>query len=292
MNTLPEAPVKYCGRLFTPAELDIIRQIISRCPTRRAISIQVCAALDWVRPDGQSKEMSARVALLRMERDGLLELPAPTHSYTASRRPVFTAASDPEPEFSAPCAGIGLTLSRVATPEESILWNELVERYHYLGYQPLPGAQVRYLVRSGERLLGALGFGAAAWKVAARDSFVGWTPDERKDRLHLVVNNARFLILPWVKVKNLASRILGLAARQVAHDWPDLYGYRPVLLETFVERDRFTGTCYRAANWKRVGCTRGRGKLDCHHRHAVPVKDVYLYPLDHRFRQALTGGIH
>jgi hypothetical protein len=117
MNTLPEAPVKYCGRLFTPAELDTIRQIISRCQTRRAISIQLCAALGWVRPDEQSKEMSARVALLRMERDGLLELPAPTHSYTASRKPVFTAASDPEPEFSASCSEISFTLHRVATPE-------------------------------------------------------------------------------------------------------------------------------------------------------------------------------
>jgi hypothetical protein len=180
-------------------------------------------------------------------------------------------------------------MSRVATSEESSLWNELIERYHYLGYHPLPGAQVRYLARDGERLLGALGFGAAAWKVAARDSLIGWTSDERKNRLHLVVNNARFLILPWIHVKNLASRILGLAARQVCSDWPELYCYQPVLLETFVERERFAGTCYKAANWLYAGQTRGRGKLDRYHRHNVPVKDVYLYPLDRRFRQLLTG---
>jgi len=179
-------------------------------------------------------------------------------------------------------------LYRVDTATDSRLWNELVARYHYLGYRPLPGAQIRYLVRHQERLLGALGFGAAAWKVAARDSFIGWTSDRRAARLHLVVCNARFLILPWIHVPNLASRVLSLAARQVCRDWPALYGYQPVLLETFVERQRFAGTCYKAANWLYTGQTKGRGKLDRYHRHSVPVKDVYLYPLNRNFRHILT----
>ena len=162
-------------------------------------------------------------------------------------------------------------------------------RYHYLGYRPLPGAQIRYMVKDEGTLLAALGFGAAAWKVAARDSFIGWTPDQRATRLHLVVNNARFLVLPWIHIPNLASRILGLAARQVYHDWPELYGYQPVVLETYIEKKRFAGTCYKAANWIHVGQTTGRGKLDRHHRRNTPVKDVYLYPLHRHFRRVLTS---
>jgi hypothetical protein len=174
--------------------------------------------------------------------------------------------------------------------DDSRLWNELVQRYHYLGYTPLPGAQMRYLVRAGGSLLAALGFGAAAWKVAPRDAFIGWTPDQRQRNLHLVVNNARFLILPWVHAPHLASCILARAARQLPRDWRARYGYAPVLLETFVERDRFRGTCYRAANWTHVGATQGRSKLDTFRRLSVPVKDVFLYPLHRHFRRDLCAG--
>ncbi len=280
--------------IFYRAQIEVIRQIIAlpqEYPTRAAIARAVCAALAWYKPDGLPKNMSARVALLRMEQDGLLTLPAATHSYTPSRGAVFTTASDPQPELRCPCPKTDIKLNRIATRADSHLWNELVARYHYLGYRPLPGAQIRYIVKHGETLLAALGFGAAAWKVAARDSFIGWTPDQRTARLHLVVNNARFLILPWIHIPNLASRILSLAARQVYRDWPELYGYQPVLLETFVERKRFAGTCYKAANWIRAGRTTGRGKLDTHHRRNIPVKDVYLYPLNYRFRRILTGEV-
>lgn len=285
---------RYCGRWFTEPELQVIRQIIAspqRHPTRAAIARAVCEALGWVKPDGQLKARSARVALLAMQRDGLLCLPPPTHSYTPARGVMFTAASDPQPELCCSSRELtDLTLHRVATRVASRLWNELVARYHYLGYRPLPGAQIRYLIMHGEKPLGALGFGAAAWKVAVRDRFIGWTPEQRVARLHLVVNNARFLILPWVHVPNLASHVLSLAARQVSRDWPGLYGYRPVLLETFVERERFAGTCYKAANWICAGPTQGRGKLDRHHHRALPVKDVYLYPLARDFRSLLAGG--
>lgn len=259
-------------------------------PTRAAIARALCTALAWFKPDGLPKVMSARVALLRMQEDGLLSLPAPTHSYTPARGAVFTAASDPQPEVRASNSDMAsLMLHRVSTAADSKLWNELVARYHYLGYRPLPGAQIRYIVKHGDTLLAALGFGAAAWKVAARDSWIGWTPDERTAHLHFVVNNARFLILPWVHVPNLASRILSLAARQVVRDWPQQYGYQPVLLETFVERQRFSGTCYRAANWLYAGRTAGRGKLDRYHLGSRPVKDVYLYPLHRHFRRVLTA---
>jgi hypothetical protein len=282
---------RYCGRVFTPEELDHIRRLIvaeSR-PNRAALSRLVCRDLAWLRPDGRPKDMACRVAMLRMHRDGLLTLPPPEKGNSNGRiRPKFTGASDPRPALTLAAGALGeLEFRSVNAQRDSSLWNELIERHHYLGYKPLPGAQMRYLVFAGPHLLAALGFGAAAWKVAPRDQFIGWTAQERVRNLHRVVNNARFLILPWITSRNLASRILGGAAKRLGQDWQDRYGYRPVLLETFVDRERFRGTCYRAANWTRVGSTQGRGKLDRRWQRPLPVKDIFLYPLDPHFRREL-----
>ncbi len=141
------------------------------------------------------------------------------------------------------------------------MWNEYIERYHYLGYTPLPGAQLRYFVSMDKQILALLGFGASAWQVAPRDNFIGWDHEQRRKGLPLIVNNARFLILPWVQSKNLASKILAMIARQLPINWCERYNIQPVLMETFVEIGRFSGTCYRAANWIHVGQTKGRGKL-------------------------------
>jgi hypothetical protein len=291
-------PVRYCGRLFTTEEMDWIRRLIASQPllNRAQLSRRVCSELHWLRPDGRSKEMSCRVAMLRMERGGLITLPPPQKGNGNGRtRPRLTAASDPNTPLLLSVSKLGpLVFRPVETPPDSALWNELIERYHYLGYKPLPGAQIRYLVFGCGHLLAALGFGAAAWKVASRDRFIGWTAGQRRANLHRIVNNARFLILPWVTVRNLASRILAASAKRLPCDWKKRYGYQPCLLETFVERDRFSGTCYRAANWIYVGDTQGRGKLDRQHRHALPVKHVYLYPFHRSFRQKLhaTAGTH
>jgi hypothetical protein len=139
------------------------------------------------------------------------------------------------------------------------------------------------------RFCGRAGFGASAWQCAPRDKYIGWTHDQRKNNLQYIVNNARFLILPWVKSKNLASKILSLACHRLADDWNERYGYSPVLLETFIENDRFQGTCYKAANWISVGQTKGRGKLGQSGKISVPIKDMWLYPLVRNFRQVLTS---
>jgi len=287
-------PVRYCGRLFTTEEMEWIRRLMVSEPklNRVQLSRRVCSELCWLRPDGRSKEMSCRVAMLRMERDGLITLPPPQKGNGNGRtRPRLTVASDPKAPLSLSAGALGpLDLRPVDTPPDSALWNELIERYHYLGYKPLPGAQIRYLVFGCGHLLAALGFGAAAWKVAPRDRFIGWAADQRRANLHRIVNNARFLILPWITVHNLASRILAMAAKRLPRDWESRYGYQPCLFETFVQRDRFRGTCYRAANWIDVGETQGRGKLDRQHRHALPVKRVYLYPIHKRFRQQLHAA--
>ena len=282
---------RYCGRIFTAAELQKIRELITAEPRRNRaqLSREVCDALGWLRPDGRRKDMSCRVAMIRMERDGLLTLPQPQGGNGNGRsRPRITFASDPEEPICLPAGKLGALEFRIVDRRNgSRLWNELIERHHYLGYKPLPGAQLRYFVYSGPRLLAAMGFGASAWKVAPRDRFIGWSNQQRKQNLHLVVNNARFLILPWVTSRNLASRLLSLAAKRLPSDWKGLYGYEPVLLETFVVRNLFRGTCYRAANWIHVGETQGRGKLDRLHLNSLPRKAIFLYPLSKHFQKRL-----
>jgi hypothetical protein len=292
----PDA-VRYCGRTFTPDEVNLIRGLAATLPTRRAVADAVCDALDWRRPDGRRKDMSARVALGRMHHDGLITLPPPRNGNGNGRH---TRHRDPNPQLALPIdpapisgrlADLGpLRLTVVDSAADSARHNALIAAHHYLGYTPLAGAQLRYLVHTDSAgTLAALGFAAAAWKCAPRDTHIGWDPATRARRLHLVVGNARFLICPHVRLPHLASAILGRAARRLPADWHTRYGYTPVLLETFVETGRFTATSYRAANWIHVGQTQGRGKLDRHHQHALPVKDIYLYPLHRHYQRILTA---
>jgi hypothetical protein len=283
--------MRYCGREFTDFELQRIRHIIGEEPgrTRTDISRLVCQSFHWYKADGGLKQMSCRVALLRMQADGLIRLPPPCKKNgNGTRYERRTPAAEPRlPIVVGPEAFAELQLDLVATSKESALWNEYIARYHYLGYKALPGAQLRYLIRYQGKELACLGFGASAWKVAPRDRFIGWTDEQRKRNLHLVVGNARFLILPWVNAPNLASKILSVLAKRLPEDWRNRYGYQPVLLETFVQSDRFRGTCYKAANWIHVGITQGRGKLDVKKQYAVPKKDIWLYPLTRDFRKIL-----
>ena len=180
-----------------------------------------------------------------------------------------------------------LTLQPVLGTPASRLWNEYVERYHYLGYTPMSGSQMRYNVFVGERLVALLSFGASAWKLGPREQFIGWSEALRLKNLQRVVNNARFLILPWVQSKGLASKILSKVARQLPNDWQLRYGYRPVLFQTFVESQRHRGTCYKAANWVHIGQTTGRGKKSAVHHQIIPIKDIWLYPLRRDFTAVL-----
>jgi hypothetical protein len=281
---------RYCGRDFSDAEVALIRTFIAEDPqrSRAALSRLACRALHWYQPDGGLKEMSCRVAMLRMQKDGLIQLPPPRCQRPQAR---FRMGVETEPQtpIDVPVQALPeLQLRMVGTGTDSRRWNEYMQRYHYRGYQARPGAQLRYWVSAGDTLMAWLGFGAAAWQCAPRDDFIGWSHAQRQNNRHLVVNNARFLILPWVQSKNLASKILGLIARQLPEDWQNRYGYRPLLLETFVEQGRFKGVCYQAANWVHVGHTKGRGKLGPAGKPSVPIKDLWLYPLEKRFRGLLT----
>lgn len=282
---------RYCGRDFTNKELDQIRFLIKENPQfhRAKLSREVCQMLRWLKPDGKLKDMSCRVAMLRMQEDGLIELPKPLRAKAVIRKIKFTPATDPQDSILCPVNQLPHLQLQMVNKTNSFLWNEYIERYHYLGYTPLPGAQLRYFITANGQILALTGFGAAAWQTSPRDKFIGWDHEQRKRNLHLIVNNARFLILPWVQSKNLASKILALNARQLPNNWEDKYNIRPVLMESFVEKNRFAGTCYKAANWCNVGQTKGRGKLGPPGKISVPIKDVWLYPLNKNFRALLKN---
>ena len=281
----------YCGRDFSDLEITRIRQMMADHPEslRAELSRKVCRMLQWYKADGGLKDMSCRVAMLRMQDDGLIELPPPTRAKRVLRTIRFTSATDPQNPIMQPVHQLGTPLLCKVQRSESLLWNQYIQRYHYLGYSPLPGAQIRYFVIINQQIIALLGFGAAAWQAAPRDNYIGWTHALRKRNLPLVVNNARFLILPWVQSQNLASKILAMAVKQLPQDWLQQYKIRPVLMESFVETGRFIGTCYKAANWVNVGATKGRGKLGPSGKQSVPIKDIWLYPLVKNFRKTLIS---
>lgn len=284
---------RYCGKTWTTEDLERIKELVGSRPqaTRAELSRLVCEMFDWRTFDGKLKAMSCRVAMIRMERDGLIKLPLPTRRAPRPYQLVTSKEGDPQPDLCCSVQELAeLRVVPVRRGPELKLWNEFIGRYHYLGYKMLPGAQLRYFIRDGERYLGAMGFGAAAWKVAPRDTFIGWNAAWRQERLHLIVNQARFLILPWVHCRNLASKSLALVGKRLCTDWETHYGYRPVLMETFVDCSRFSGTCYKAGGWGLVGHTQGRGKLDRFHAHDQPVKSIWLKPLTPKFREELQGG--
>jgi hypothetical protein len=284
--------LRFCGRDFSAAELERIRWLIAQGNTWRSqLARQVCQELGWLTTQGRLKEMSCKVALLRMQRAGLIVLPAPRGRNGNGKKAALAQpllALEPAP-LSLPAHQLqALRLQLVRTPLERLLYRQMMSQHHYLGYYPMAGAQLRYLLYHDAQLLGGLGFGASAWALADRDRFIGWSGPQRQCNLHLVLNNHRFLLLPWVRSPNLASRVLGGVCRRLAADWFGRYGYRPVLLETFVQWPRFTGTAYRAANWVCVGLTKGRGKLEKRHQTLLPQKAIFLYPLRPDFKAILT----
>ena len=246
--------IRYCGRNFTAKEVEQIRSLIKHNPAfhRTRLSKEVCRMLQWLKPDGKLKDMSCRVAMLRMHKDGLIRLPPPTRTKPPLKKIGFTPATDPQNPIVCAVNQLPQLHLQMVTKATSALWNEYIERYHYLGYTPLPGAQLRYFITAGKQIVALTGFGAAAWQTAPRDQFIGWNHDQRKKNLNLIVNNARFLILPWIQSKNLASKILSLTTRHLRVDWEGKYNIRPVLMESFVQKNRFAGTCYKAANWINV----------------------------------------
>lgn len=256
------------------------------------IARTVCELLEWKRPNGRLKNLECRQLLERLQAGGAVTLPALRKTKSKGPQRVDTSQQffEPEPVECAARECEPLELALVQGPAEGRLWREQMERHHYLGCRVPFGANLRYWVRNRDRELAGLLWTSPAWKMQNRDAWIGWNDEQRKRNLQAIVNNGRFLILPWVRVKGLASKILALNARQMPHDWEVRYGYRPLLLETLVDATRFRGTCYRAANWICLGQTAGRGRMDREHKaDGRSIKDIYVYPLVRNARQRLCS---
>jgi hypothetical protein len=291
---MPES-LTFCGRTFSAGELELMRQTAREFCALGVTEIArtVSELLEWKRPGGGLKNHECRQLLERLQAEGFLKLPdlRPRGGRGPRRADTSRSCGEPPPIECTTHECEPLELVLVEGRAESRRWREQVERYHYLGC-PVPfGAHLRYWVRHGEGELACLLWTSPAWKMQARDAWIGWNDEQRRRNLQSIVNHGRFLVLPWVRVKGLASKILALSARQIPRDWEIRYGYRPLLLETLVDASRFRGTCYRAANWIHVGQTAGRGRMDREHKaHGQAVKDIYVYPLVRDAPQQLCGG--
>jgi hypothetical protein len=277
----------FFGRTFTSSDLQLISDVARRFPALSITELAntLCELPDWRRPNGKLKYKECRSMMERLRDEGVVSLPEVRKTAPSRpRRITVRGESDPQSLLTGTAGEyLPLLLRRVENAELGSLWNQFVDRYHYLKFRVPFGANLRYLIQSEGRpgqYLACLLFSSPAWKMAPRDEWIGWSDRERKRNLQYIVCNSRFLILPWISIKGLASSILSLAARQLPCDWQQQYGYRPLLLETLVDPARFKGTCYKAANWIRLGRTQGRGRMDrAHQANGQAVKDIYVYPL-------------
>ena len=283
--------MKIQGKILSQEDIEWIRRLISDHSAwhRSRLSQEICAAWNWVNANGQFKDMACRTMLLKLERLGYLELPAARSVCVGNSFRTRTPIPHSTTEIVCSLRDLApLHFDTVQDVASSQLFKHLLAEYHYLGFSGTVGENMKYLVYDRhQRPLACLLFGSAAWKVSSRDEWIGWTPTDRQSRLPFITNNMRFLILPWIRVSHLASHLLAGITRRIRGDWIHKYGHPVHLLETFVERDRFRGTCYRAANWINVGQTQGRSRNDTNRALQVPVKDVYLYPLISNVRETL-----
>jgi hypothetical protein len=288
-----------CGRQFSAGEQALVRDVVARCSglSRRELGHTIAELLGWRRPTGALKAQECRELLEQLERAGELALPG-----KRAGRPVGSVTAVPRTDFGEPGPALScgvedlapILLEPVSSREQHQQFRELVGRHHYLSYRVPFGAHVKYLAWASKpqrEVVACLQFSSAAWRMAPRDRWIGWDDRVRRKHLPHVVSSSRFLVLPWLRVSNLASHVLALSARQLALDWTRRYGVEPWLLETLVDPARFHGGCYRAANWVLLGTTTGRGRMDhAHERHGAAPKTLFVLPLVRDAKRRLCDG--
>lgn len=280
------------GRSLSSSDIDYIKKVIETHwhQGRSHISRVLCDRWDWRQPNGRLKDRACRVMLLSLEQLGYFTLPPRKSEKNNTNALSFKYI----PDFSTePLIGkVGdfnsLKIEMVRRTDNEKLWDYLVHTYHYLGNPGIVGSYLKYIVYLDDQIVACLGWGAPAWRVAVREQFIGWSESQKRKQLHLIVNNVRFLILPWIQVKYLASRIMATNIKLLPWDWHAFYGHPIVLLETFVDISRFSGTCYRASNWVHIGYTKGTAKRGNRHFYHGKTKAVYLYPVTKDFKEQLT----
>ena len=289
------APWRYRGRQISSEEVAFIRRLIAEHPalSRRALSQKLCDAWHWQQANGAPRDMVCRGLLLMLDRAGEIRLPpvryTPPNPLARRTKPAAmlldtTPVQGPLSQFQP------IEFQQVRRTAEEPLFNSLMESHHYLGYEQPVGEHLKYLVWAQGRPVACLAWSSAPRHLGSRDRFIGWSGEARRRNIRFIAYNTRFLILPWVQVPHLASYILGRIVRRLSQDWEGLYGHPIYFLETFVDPERFRGTCYRAANWLRLGRTTGRGKDDQTGRPNRSIKEVLGYPLTRRFRELLEQG--
>ncbi len=291
MNTI----LKYRSKIITSEDVKFINQLIADNPTesRNALSIRLCKVWNWVQANGALRDMVARGMMLELHRNGHITLPAkrrhpnnPLKNRTAPEKidieqiPLQTKLKNIRP----------LTFTQVRKTPSEKLFNSLIEQFHYLGYTQPVGEHLKYLICYKKRPVACLAWSSAPRHIGKRDKFIGWNAETRVKNLHYLAYNTRFLILPWIKVPHLASHILGTSAQIISKDWEQIYNHPVYYLETFVDKERFKGTCYKASNWIYVGDTKGLGKDATNKKQNRSIKAVFGYPLSKNFRELMSGS--
>lgn len=284
----------FSGRTFSSEDIELIKWTRNKYPklSRSEFAKTICEFLDWNTQAGKAKLPQCLEFLEILESEGILTLPEKSASGGYRKKRVSTEEINIKSniEINGSVKDFEPITLEIAKPGESLKrWKSYVDKYHMLGDKSVFGCRLQYFIKSGDTELGCIQFSASSWALKEREKWIGWTIDDRKNRLNLIVNNSRYLIFPWVHIKFLASKALSLAAKQIQKDWLKEYFYAPVLLETFVDLEYFKGTCYKAANWKYLGETQGRGRMDINHNKVLSKKAIFMYPLQDDFKAVLKG---
>jgi len=282
----------FSGREISIEDIELIKWVVKTYPklSRKELAGTVCELISWVTPAGRAKIQQCIAFLKELEAEGIIELPPLNKQKQRSRVVKIPELNVSTEEIRGEVRDFEPIHLEIARPGEELKrWRAYVNQYHMLGDKWVFGSRLQYFIKHKDKELGCLQFSASAWALEERDKWIGWTVEDKKARLHLIINNSRFLIFPWIHIRNLASRVLSLAARQIKEDWLREYCYVPVLLETFVDLEHFKGTCYKAANWIYLGETKGRGRMDRKREYALSRKAIFMYPLQKDFIACLKG---
>lgn len=284
--------IKARGRSFSKNDILLIKNIIRQNTDygRTQISRVICEQLKWFQPNGWLKDRACRDVLLHLAAKNLIKLPPPKVKKNMSLKKERPSPFKDCARESINSGDINkLTIAMVRHTKYEKDWNDLVSKYHYLGHKIIVGRHLKYMAFLDDAPVACLGWGDAAWAVSCRDNWIGWDKQQREKNIHTIINNVRFLIFPWVKIPNLASKVLSINIKQLVNDWNNFYKVKPVLLETFVEQDRFQGTCYKAANWLDIGLTRGTSKRGNFHLIHNNIKRVFVYPAEKKCKEMLCN---
>ena len=290
-----ELDIKYRGRVATTYDIELINNLMAANPadSRWALSVKFCKTTNWVQPNGYLSDMVCRGYMLALHRAGHIRLPAkksnPPNPLARRKGPSLVSV-DETPLNTKLKEIVPLKFFQVRRSSKEKLFNSLIDQYHYLGYTQPVGEHLKYMIYAGKKPVACLAYSSAARHIGPRDAFIGWDQKTRRKNIHLICYNMRFLILPWIRVPYLASHMLARAAKIISDDWQKIYSHPVYYIETFVDRERFSGTCYRAANWNYIGDTKGLGKDSRTKKPNRSIKAIYGYPLTKDFRKALLGG--